>query len=98
MLKQKNKPLIANQKGQAMLESMLIAFILITVSILFVKQIRDRQILETLVEDNWKKIAGMIENGVWKESVAGRMDHPGQLQRHSSPISTPLAAGGPVGP
>ena len=74
-----------SEKGQATIEAILIVTVLLTTSLAVMNQIRQRQILPSLVEKPWAYISGMIENGVWAPPERGAVNHPNHLQRHATP-------------
>ena len=77
--------MIKNQKGQATIEAILIATILLSSSLFIMNQLRQRQVLSKLVQRPWAYIGGMIENGVWDLPERGVQVHPNHLDRHATP-------------
>ena len=74
-----------NEKGQATIEAILIATILLTTSLAMTSQLRQRRILSRLVGQPWSFISGLIENGVWDTPERGAINHPNHLERHATP-------------
>ena len=78
-----------NQSGQATIEAVLIATLLIGLSSFTMRQLRSRDILSRLVERPWTYVSGMIENGIWAPPQIGQINHPNHLDRHASPQGDP---------
>jgi len=71
--------------GQATIEAILIATVLLGSGLAISNQLRQRQVLSRLVEQPWAYISGMIENGVWDLPDRGAINHPNHFSRHASP-------------
>ena len=79
----KNK-LIKNNKGQTMVEGILLLVVFITIALTVSNQFKDNQFLAQIVSGPWDRLDGMIQNGVWQEAEAGRANHPNLNKRHVS--------------
>lgn len=77
--------LLKNQRGQAMVESILIAALLVTVAVTASKVLRDAGFARKMLETPWSYLAGMMENGVWMPADKGHAFHPNHIDRHNSP-------------
>lgn len=85
MKKQKRRRNNFRQKGQASIEAILIATVLLSAGLAINQRVGQRQFLSRLVERPWTYISGMIENGIWETPERGRSIHPNHLDRHASP-------------
>lgn len=74
-----------NQRGQIVVESVLIIALLLSLTIFITQQIQSRGFLQNLVEKPWTYLQGMIENGIWAPTAVGKTLHPNDLLRHGSP-------------
>lgn len=68
-----------NQKGQALLEGILLLAILMFVATGATKFLQDNKVAAKLVAEPWGKLAGMIECGTWAPCGAGL--HPQTMDR-----------------
>jgi hypothetical protein len=78
------KPLVRNNKGQFVIETVLLMFVTVSLFIWATGELRDRKILAKFIGEPWVKISGMIETGVWQEPSQARTSHPNQLKRSLS--------------
>ena len=72
---------LSNQKGQFVIESVLLMTVLVGVFVASMKVFRDEKILAHLVEEPWQRVSGMIECGVWEVPAKACKDHPGNFNR-----------------
>lgn len=64
------------QKGQLMLEAVLIMFILVGAALLIQKKFSEKNMVGAMVAKPWSKVAGMMTNGSWQKEEAGKEKHP----------------------
>lgn len=69
------------QSGQMVVEGLLLMTLLLGATSFFYRSMRDRQVLASLVEKPWSRLAGMTESGVWDEPGAAARSHPNQKGR-----------------
>lgn len=72
----------SNQKGQFVIEAVLLMVVMLSIFMASVNALKDGQYLAKLISGPWEKIAGMIESGVWDGAAAARKNHPNQLRRN----------------
>ena len=70
--------------GQATIEAVLILVVLLGVSALVAREFRSNEFFVNLVSGPWKKLDGMIQNGVWAEAKNSYGMHPNHMERHAS--------------
>ena len=75
------KSLARNSKGQFAIEAVLLMVITVGLFAAATTQLREKQILAKLIEGPWKKVAGMIETGVWEDPKTSQSKHPNQANR-----------------
>ena len=73
--------MVKNEQGQASVEFILIASVLVTISITIYSELRSRNVLPNLVNGPSDYLTGMVENGVWEPVNQGRNKHPGYAKR-----------------
>lgn len=78
---------IKNQKGQFVIEAVLIMVLLMGLLTFFVKTFREQQLLAKLVESPWEYTSGMIEGGVWAPPAEAKTKYPYQFKRFYTPFS-----------
>lgn len=76
---------IHNQRGQFVIEAVLLMTLFMGLLILGVRTFREGKVLPSLVEAPWGKTAGMIEAGSWLPVNDARTRHPNQFQRAFTP-------------
>lgn len=64
------------QKGQLMIEMILIMFIFLGITLFIQKTFSSQQVLSKLIESPWSKLAGFMEAGVWASPKDARASHP----------------------
>lgn len=67
---------IKNQKGQFVIESVLLAVVSLGLFMFMTKQIQESQFLAKLIGEPWGYIAGMSECGVWETPDRAKSNHP----------------------
>lgn len=72
---------LRGQSGQMLVESLLLMTLLFGVTSFFYRTMQNRQVLASLVEKPWSRLAGMTESGVWEEPAQARASHPNQKSR-----------------
>lgn len=73
--------MVKSQSGQASVEFIVIAVVLVTMSIGIFKALRDNNVFPTMVSGPGDYLRGMVENGVWKPYQEGKALHPSHLGR-----------------
>ena len=74
--------MIQNQKGQMVVESLLIMVLSVSLLIVATKFIKDKEVISHLIAGPWDKTASMIESGTWSANpqIARNM-HPNRGTR-----------------
>lgn len=80
----KRLPTLNNQSGQAIVESVLIIVIFLTVSFAVTKFFKDNEVLKGLVTTPFGSLAGMLQNGAWGPPARTNLIHPAAHARHVS--------------
>lgn len=75
------KRAVLNNKGQFVIEMVLLMIVSVGFFVWGTKQLRDGKIFAKLIGGSWPAIAGMIESGVWEEPEKARANHPNQRDR-----------------
>lgn len=65
-----------NQRGQFVIEAVLLLVISLMLFAALIKTFKDHQIIESILVKPWEKVSGMIENGAWGLPNATRRIHP----------------------
>ncbi len=69
---------IQNQRGQLIVEAVLLMAIGAMLSAFIVNYLKDNQFAQNLVAKPWELLGGMVECGVWAECGKGQAGrHPG---------------------
>lgn len=76
---------VRNQKGQFLVEAVLLMIILVGVFVAGINVLRDSKMLSKLISGPWSQVSGMIESGVWMDPAAARQKHPNQIDRSLAP-------------
>lgn len=71
-----------NQRGQFVLEGILLMVVMMAVLGAVVAFFNKNEILSQLIKSPWAAFAGMIENGEWMPVQKGQPIHPNQHGRH----------------
>ncbi len=73
-----------NQKGQLLVEAVLLMVVMIGLTVFINQQLQERRFFQTLVTGPWTRLQGMVECGVW-QPCRGQADlHPNTRARHIS--------------
>lgn len=73
---------VGNQKGQLVVEAVLLIAVIMAVTILVSNYIQSNEFANKLVAKPWKTLSGMIECGTW--TGCGQGNHPGSAARNLS--------------
>ena len=79
------KKLSQNEKGQSILEAVLLIAVFFGISALVSNAFKDENLLAKINQGPWEHVAGMMENGVWEPVDQSKSKHPNLLNRHGSP-------------
>ncbi len=72
---------LRNNKGQILIEFVLLGVVAIGLLAVGVRIIREKKITQSLTQGPWEKTAGMIESGSWNPPAIARQSHPNRPQR-----------------
>ncbi len=75
---------LKNNKGQSAVEAVLLLAVIVSLTVLVAREFKENEIVAGLVSGPWKRLDGMIQNGVWEPADTGNEKHPGRLDRHIS--------------
>ncbi len=75
------KPMLKNQKGQFVIEAVLLMIVMVGIFVASMNALRDSKFLSKLVSGPWERVAGMMESGVWAPAKEARQQHPNQKTR-----------------
>ena len=78
---------IKNQKGQSIIEAVLLIFVAVTLMATLSNFLKGKEFAKKLVSGPWKNISGMVQCGVWKPCGIGNentADHPSNIRRNRS--------------
>lgn len=75
-------PVLNRQKGQILVEGILLMSLLLFITIWATRQMKERKWMENLVQSPWVYIAGMIETGEWLPAAQGKKLHPNNLEKN----------------
>ncbi len=76
-----------SQKGQAVIESVVLIFVIISLVMLVKNGLGSKQFVKKIFHSPWSNIAGMAENGVWGGATENRPVHPGTFRRVRSNVT-----------
>lgn len=80
------KSVLRNQRGQFVVEGILLMVVLLGAMTFLTAKIRETGVVAQMVTGPWEKIAGMTENGVWAApSDMTRKQHPNTYNRIFTP-------------
>ena len=79
----KNK-LIKNNKGQTVVEGVLLLVVFVTIALTVSNQFKDNELVAQIVSGPWQRLDGLIQGGVWKDANTALEEHPNQNYRHVS--------------
>lgn len=80
-----SKRRLRSNSGQFVVEAVLLMIVTISLIIYATKYARDNHWMANLIAGPWKKVAGMLETGVWEDPSTAKGKHPNRLDRHRSP-------------
>ena len=75
---------LRSQSGQMIIESILIMAILLGVTTMTTRYLRDNETIAQLITGPWDMLAGMIQNGVWAPQDKAKVLHPNFQGRGAS--------------
>ncbi|WII73909.1 hypothetical protein QJS83_08475 [Bdellovibrio sp. 22V] len=75
------KRAVSNNKGQFVIETVLMMIVTISVFLWATNQLRESKFLAKMIAGPWQKVSGMIEAGVWDTPDKARQLHPNQIDR-----------------
>ena len=78
------KHLVRNNKGQFLVETVLMMVLTVGLFIAATGQLKERKVLAKLIGGPWERVSGMIEAGVWAPPDEARKKHPNQTDRSLS--------------
>jgi hypothetical protein len=78
------RPSIRNHRGQMTIEMLCLITIFLIIALTVQQTAIQQGWLKNLIEAPWKRVQGIIENGVWLAPDAGRVKHPHIRGRHGS--------------
>lgn len=78
------KRLVRNNRGQFLIETVLLMVLTIGLFIGASNFLRDKKILSKMIGGPWLKVSGMIEAGIWDAPDQARAKHPNQIDRSLS--------------
>jgi len=73
---------IRSQRGQMMIEGVLIMVVLMGMTLLVARYFKDQELLKKLISGPWVSLAGLLQNGVWLPKDRGTLSHPNGHTRH----------------
>ncbi len=71
-----------NQKGQGVVEAVLLLVVIVSVSMLVSNELQKRKFIQNLIAQPWSTLTGMIECGVWTGCEKGKQ--PNSINRNLS--------------
>lgn len=71
-----------NQKGQMVVESVLIMVVFMAFTLMAAKFFREKDVLKQLITGPWVALSGVLQNGVWIAPAKGAVSHPNGHTRH----------------
>ncbi|MBC7371238.1 MAG: hypothetical protein H7326_06720 [Bdellovibrionaceae bacterium] len=81
MRKISSTSLLKNEKGQFVIEAVLLMVMSVGLLVVGLRLLRDGNAMGNLVSGPWEKMAGMIESGVWDTADKAAAKHPNQRNR-----------------
>lgn len=74
--------LIRNQRGQFLVESVLLVILSLSLLISATKYIREKKLIAHMIEDPWSRVTTMTESGVWASNTKNNIsNHPNTAGR-----------------
>lgn len=81
------KSRLHNQRGQFMIEAILLMSLLVFGFVALTRSLRESNIIPNIVTESWDKVAGMSEVGVWEAPTsAAKKKHPNTFNRFYTPL------------
>lgn len=74
--------LLQSQRGQAILESVLIMTILFGFTFMAAQYFKSEELIQQLIRGPFANLSGMLQNGVWQPPAVGAPAHPSSHIRH----------------
>ena len=74
--------LLESQKGQQVVEAILIIAVLMGVTFAVSRYFRDAEVLKQIIQGPSAALAGMLQNGVWQPYAKSALVHPNSHGRH----------------
>lgn len=76
------KPAVGNEKGQLIVEAVLIIVMLMGLTMLAANYFKNNELLKQMISGPWQNLAGMLQNGVWASRSSGAVIHPNSFGRN----------------
>lgn len=84
MKKNSRTRLHQNERGQFVVEAVLLMVLSIGLLTLGLRTLKDGNILGNFISGPWARVAGMIESGSWETPDVAAKKHPNQIDRSLS--------------
>jgi hypothetical protein len=84
MKKNTQKNLLKNERGQFVIEAVLLMVVSIGFLYAGLRLLKNGDVLGNLVASPWERVAGMIESGSWTVADQAAKTHPNQIDRSLS--------------
>lgn len=81
MQKNSKTRLLKNERGQFVVEAVLLMVLSIGLLSLGLRTLRNGDMLGNFISGPWERVAGMIESGSWEAPDAAAKKHPNQRNR-----------------
>ena len=79
--------LLKSERGQMTVEMVLLAVLCLAVTLLVSRELREREVMKTLVSGPWAYLRNMNEYGVWQSTAAKSVKlHPNGGARIGTPV------------
>jgi len=78
--------MVKNNKGQGVVESVLIIVVLFGITKLVALKFKDDELFKSLLHGPWLSLSSVIQNGVWNQRGPQdtKANHPNRHVRHAS--------------
>lgn len=76
---------LKNERGQLLVESVLLITLGVILWSVFMRQAKSSQWFNSLVSGPRENLNGVIETGIWQKASKARASHPNQFYRAKSP-------------
>lgn len=77
----RSSQLHSSQKGQVLIEAVLLLTLIIGLWSLFSRTAKQAKWFESMISGPWTTMSGMIENGVWESEKKAQAKHPNHFTR-----------------